>query len=223
MSHNDLPDGAVLCEDDLVRAVWASQPGEMRDYYDTEWGLPVTGEAAHFERLVLEGFQSGLSWAIILRKREAFRGVFHRFDADVVAGMTPDDVERLMGDARIVRNRKKIEATITNAQAVIDLRDEGGLEAFLWSFKPAETPRPVRMADVPTTSAESVALSKALRKKGFRFVGPTTMFALMEAIGIVDTHLLVSHRRGASGVWPDQPLAGSPRSATPSPSRSIST
>lgn len=225
MPHNDLPDGAVLCDDGLVRGAWAAAPGAMRDYYDTEWGLPVSGEAAHFERLVLEGFQSGLSWAIILRKRPAFREVFHRFDADVVARMTPADVDRLLGDARIVRNRKKIEATVTNAQAVIELRDGGGLEKFLWSFKPDDTPRPVRMADVPTTSAESVALSKALRKKGFRFVGPTTMFALMEAIGIVDTHLLVSHRRGVSGVWPDQPAGatGSPRSATPSPSRSTST
>lgn len=201
MPDSDLPAGAVLGEDGLVRAVWAAQPGMMRDYYDTEWGMPVVGESAHFERLVLEGFQSGLSWAIILRKRPAFREVFAQFDADAVAAMTPDDVERLMGDARIVRNRKKIEATITNAQAVVALRDEGGLEKFLWSFKPAETPRPETMADVPTTSEESELLSKALRKKGFRFVGPTTMFALMEAIGIVDTHLLVSHRRGASGVW----------------------
>ncbi|MFW0789890.1 DNA-3-methyladenine glycosylase I [Gordonia sp. CPCC 205333] len=202
MSHNDLPPGAVLGDDGLVRAIWAEKPGMMRDYYDTEWGIPVVGESAHFERLVLEGFQSGLSWAIILRKRPAFREVFADFDVDTVAAMTPDDVERLMGDERIVRNRKKIEATITNAAAVIALRDEGGLEEFLWSFKPSDTPRPVSIADVPTTSEESVTLSKALRKNGFRFVGPTTMFALMEAIGIVDTHLLTSHRRGASGVWP---------------------
>lgn len=198
-----LPDGAVLGEDGLVRAIWAAQPGMMRDYYDTEWGIPVVGEAAHFERLTLEGFQSGLSWAIILRKRPAFREVFANFDVDAVAAMTATDVERLMIDERIVRNRKKIEATITNAQVAIALREEGGLEKLLWSFKPARTPRPVRMADVPTTSDESIALSKALRKKGFRFVGPTTMFALMEAIGIVDTHLLSSHRRGVSGVWSD--------------------
>ncbi|GAB19287.1 3-methyladenine-DNA glycosylase I [Gordonia effusa NBRC 100432] len=201
MPHNELPDGAILGDDGLVRTAWAGPPGMMRDYYDTEWGIPVVGEAAHFERLVLEGFQSGLSWAIILRKRPAFREVFADFDVDTVAAMTPDDVERLMGDERIVRNRKKIEATITNAAAAIALREDGGLEEFLWSFRPADTPRPVTIADVPTTSAESLALSKALRKKGFRFVGPTTMFALMEAIGIVDTHLLSSHRRGASGVW----------------------
>ncbi|GAA4669883.1 DNA-3-methyladenine glycosylase I [Gordonia humi] len=173
----------------------------MRDYYDAEWGLPVSGESAHFERLSLEGFQAGLSWATILRKRDAFRELFVDFDADRVAEFGAGDVERLMGDARIIRNRAKIEATIGNARATIALRDEGGLEAFLWSFKPAATPRPATMADVPTTSPESVALSKALRKKGFRFVGPTTMFALMEALGIVDTHVLGSHCRGASGVW----------------------
>ncbi|NMO03417.1 DNA-3-methyladenine glycosylase I [Gordonia sp. TBRC 11910] len=201
LPDTELPDGAVRGDDGLIRAAWGAQPGPLRDYYDTEWGIPVVGESAHFERLALEGFQSGLSWAIILRKRPAFREVFAGFDADVVAAMTPDDVERLLGDARIVRNRKKIEAAVSNAHAVIALRDEGGLEKFLWSFKPDDTPRPTTTADVPTTSPESVALSKALRKKGFRFVGPTTMYALMEAIGIVDTHLLVSHRRGASGVW----------------------
>ncbi len=194
-------DGAVLCDDGLRRTPWGAVPGLMRDYYDTEWGLPVVGENAHFERLSLEGFQAGLSWATILRKRPAFREVFADFDVDTVAGYGPDDVERLMGDARIVRNRAKIEATVGNARATIALRDEGGLEALLWSFRPLDTPRPTRPADVPTTSPESVALSKALRAKGFRFVGPTTMYALMEAIGIVDTHLVDSFRRGSSGVW----------------------
>ena len=195
------PGGTVLGDDGLQRTPWGAVPGMMQDYYDTEWGMPVSGEPAHFERLCLEGFQAGLSWATILRKRDAFREVFFDFDVDAVATLGPDDVERLMGDARIVRNRAKIEATVTNARAVIALREEGGLEAFLWSFKPADTPRPQSMVDVPTTSPESVALSKALRKKGFRFVGPTTMFALMEALGIVDTHVLGSHRRGVSGVW----------------------
>ncbi|WP_132992612.1 DNA-3-methyladenine glycosylase I [Gordonia zhaorongruii] len=198
----DLPDGAVLCDDGLVRTVWGAAPGMMRDYYDTEWGLPVSGESAHFERLSLEGFQAGLSWATILRKRPAFREVFHGFDADAVARFTGADVERLLDDARIVRNRAKIEATITNAQATIAMRDEGGLETFLWSFQPEDTPRPSTIADVPTTSPESKALSKALRKKGFRFVGPTTTYALMEALGIVDTHVMASYRRGSSGVWP---------------------
>ncbi|MGO3325630.1 DNA-3-methyladenine glycosylase I [Gordonia sp. (in: high G+C Gram-positive bacteria)] len=201
-SGNTTP-GTVLGDDGLHRTPWGATPGMMQDYYDTEWGIPVSGEFAHFERLCLEGFQAGLSWATILRKRDAFREVFADFDVDAVSTFGPDDVERLMGDARIVRNRAKIEATITNAQATIALREAGGLEAFLWSFKPTDTPRPQTMADVPTTSPESVALSKALRKKGFRFVGPTTMFALMEALGIVDTHVVGSHRRGASGIWAD--------------------
>lgn len=199
----DLPDGAVLCDDGLIRTAWGAQPGMMRDYYDTEWGLPVVGEAAHFERLSLEGFQAGLSWATILRKRPAFREVFADFDVDTVAAFDDADQERLLGDARIIRHRGKIAAAVTNAKAAIALRDEGGLEAFLWSFRPTVTPRPISIADVPTTSPESVALSKALRKKGFAFVGPTTMYALMEALGIVDTHLMASYRRGSSGVWPD--------------------
>jgi len=194
--------GLIAGEDGRLRPTWASADPLLRDYYDTEWGMPVDGESAHFERLALEGFQAGLSWATILRKRPAFREVFAEFDVDTVAGFTDADVERLIQDARIVRNRAKIDATIGNARAAIDLRDEGGLVEFLWSFKPEQTPRPRTMSEVPTTSAESVAMSKALRKKGFRFVGPTTMFALMEAVGIVDTHLMGSHRRGSSGVWP---------------------
>lgn len=200
-SASALPDGAVLCEDGLIRPVWAAQAGMMRDYYDTEWGMPVSGEDAHFERLVLEGFQAGLSWATILRKRPAFRELFCDFDVDSVAGFGDAEVEQMLTDARIIRHRGKIEAAIGNARAAQDLRADGGLVDFLWSFQPAETPRPEAIGDVPTTSPESVAMSKALRKKGFRFVGPTTMYALMEAIGIVDTHLLVSFRRGSSGVW----------------------
>src|SRR5699024_9157898 len=123
------------------------------------------------------------------------------FDPEVVAGFDEDDVDRLLGDAAIVRNRAKIRATITNARATVALRDRGGLVGLVWSFQPASTPAPVSPAEVPTTSAESVALARALRREGFVFVGPTTMFALMEAIGIVDTHLVGSHRRGSSGVW----------------------
>ena len=147
-------------------------------------------------------FQAGLSWATILRKRPAFRAAFHNFHPDIVADFTEADVERLLQDPGIVRNRLKIRAAITNAKAVIALRSEGGLVDFVWSFRPADTPQPLMHADIPTQSPESVALSKALRKKGFSFVGPTTMFALMEAIGMVDTHLVDSHRRGTSGVWP---------------------
>lgn len=209
---DDLPAGAVRCEDGLIRPAWAAPTGLLRDYYDTEWGMPVSGENAHFERLALEGFQAGLSWATILRKRPAFREVFADFDVDTVAGYGEAEVDRLLADARIIRHRGKIEATIGNARATQSLRAEGGLVDFLWSYKPASTPRPQTIADVPTTSPESVAMSKALRAKGFRFVGPTTMYALMEAIGIVDTHLMSSFRRGSSGVWTD-----TDRSATADP------
>ena len=173
----------------------------MRDYYDTEWGMPIRDEQGLFERISLEAFQSGLSWSIILRKRPTFRVAFHDFHPDTVAAFTDDDVERFLLDPGIVRNRQKIVATIGNARATIALRDEGGLVDFVWSFKPDRTPEPRTYAEVPTQSPESLALSKALRKKGFSFVGPTTMYALMEAVGIVDTHLLDSHRRGTSGVW----------------------
>lgn len=191
----------VVGEDGLVRPRWASTDPMLRDYYDTEWGLPIRDEQGLFERISLEAFQSGLSWSIILRKRPGFRRAFAGFDPDAVASFDDDDVQRLLGDAGIVRNRLKILATVNNAKATIALREDGGLVDFVWSFKPDRTPAPKTFAHVPTTSAESVALSKALRKKGFSFVGPTTMFALMEAVGIVDTHLVDSHRRGSSGVW----------------------
>lgn len=193
--------GTVIGEDGLARPMWASVDPMLREYYDTEWGVPVRDEHGLYERISLEAFQAGLSWATILRKRPAFRAAFHDFDPEAVAGFGDSDVERLLTDAGIVRNRLKILAAITNAKATIELRNEGGLVDFVWSFQPAETPRPMTYADVPTQSPESVALSKALRKKGFAFVGPTTMYALMEAIGIVDTHLVDSHRRGSSGVW----------------------
>lgn len=191
----------VIGDDGLARPTWAATDPLMREYYDTEWGMPVRDERGLFERLSLEAFQSGLSWATILRKRPAFRAAFDCFDPDLVAAYDEGDVARLMGDAGIVRNRRKIEATITNARATRALREEGGLVELVWSFRPASTPAPETYADVPSMSPESVALAKALRGKGFAFVGPTTMFALMEAVGIVDTHLVGSHRRGSSGVW----------------------
>jgi len=196
-----IPDGLVTGDDGLARPAWAAADPMLREYYDTEWGMPVHDERGVFERLSLEAFQSGLSWRTILAKRPAFRAAFAGFDPDVVAAFGDDDVERLMADAGIVRNRAKITATITNANATIALRDDGGLADLVWSFKPDATPAPRTIADVPTTSEASVALSKALRKRGFAFVGPTTMHALMEALGIVDTHLVGSHRRGTSGVW----------------------
>lgn len=186
---------ATIGEDGVARCPWGAT-GVMRDYHDREWGRPVRGEAAHFERLTLEAFQSGLSWSTILNKRDAFREVFDGFDVDVIA--TYDDRKRaaLMADARIVRNRMKVDAAIVNARATVALRESGGLEEFLWSFRPESGPEPRDTSEVPTTSPESVAMSKALKKVGFTFVGPTTMHALMEAIGIVDTHLVGCHCRG---------------------------
>ena len=197
MAHSDLIVGA----DGLARPAWAATDPLLQAYYDTEWGMPVRDERGVFERLTLEAFQSGLSWATILRKRPAFRAAFDDFDPEVVAAYGDSDVARLMADAAIVRNRRKIDATIANAAATVALRADGGLSDFIWSFRPVATPAPRGQAEVPTQSAESLALSKALKAKGFAHVGPTTMFALMEAIGIVDTHLLGSHRRGTSGVW----------------------
>lgn len=188
-------------DDGLARPAWAATDALLRDYYDTEWGMPVRDERGLFERLSLEAFQSGLSWATILRKRPAFRAAFAGFEPDAVARFSEDDALRLMADASIVRNRRKVDATIGNARATVRLREDGGLAALIWSFQPESTPMPRSFADVPTSSPESVALSKELKRRGFSHVGPTTMFALMEAVGIVDTHLIGSHRRGSSGVW----------------------
>lgn len=194
--------GLVTGPDGLARPAWAEQSELLRAYYDTEWGMPVTDERGVFERLSLEAFQSGLSWATVLRKRPAFREAFAGFDPEAVAGFGELEVERLMSDAGIIRNRAKILATIGNARATLALREEGtDLAELVWGFRPAQTPAPRAIADIPTASAESVALSKELKRRGFRWVGPTTMFALMEAIGLVDTHLVGSHRRGTSGVW----------------------
>lgn len=192
----------ILGDDGLARPPWAAADPMLREYYDTEWGLPVRDEQGLYERISLEAFQAGLSWATILRKRTAFRAAFRDFDPDAVAAFGPEDVERLMQDSGIVRNRLKILAAITNAKATIALRLDGGLVDFVWQYRPESTPSPTSHDQIPTTSPESVALSKALRKRGFSFVGPTTMYALMEAIGMVDTHLVDSHRRGSSGIWP---------------------
>lgn len=188
--------------DGLARASWAYSSQQMLEYYDTEWGMPIRDESGLFERISLEAFQSGLSWATVLRKREAFRSAFRGFDPELVAGFTTADIESLMQDSGIIRNRSKIEATICNATSTLQLRGHGGLAEFVWSFQPSVTPHPEHLADIPTSSKESTALAAGLREAGFKFVGPTTMYALMEAIGMVDTHLVGSHRRGASGVWP---------------------
>jgi DNA-3-methyladenine glycosylase I len=189
----------VVGEDGIARCPWGSGVGTMRAYHDEEWGNPVRGEAAYLERLTLEAFQSGLSWSTILNKREAFREVFHRFDADAIAAFGEDDEARLMQDARIVRNRAKISAAVVNARATVALRDDVGLEALVRSFAPDEPPAPRTTEELQTTSPESKALSKELKRRGFAFVGPTTMFALMEAIGIFDPHLVGCFRRGQSG------------------------
>lgn len=180
---------AVIGEDGVARCPWAAAPGPMREYHDTEWGRPVEGEAAWFERLSLEAFQSGLSWAVVLRKRPAFRAAFAGFDADTVAGFDDVDRDRLMSDAGIVRNRAKIEATIANAAAVRALRADGGLAAHLRAAAPSSW-TPVRDTDdLPTTCPESHALARDLKRRGFRFVGPTTLHALFEALGLVEPHL----------------------------------
>jgi DNA-3-methyladenine glycosylase I len=186
---------SVLGEDCVRRCVWAGGPGSMRDYHDTEWGVPVSGEAAYFERLTLEAFQSGLSWSTILAKRQAFRKAFCDFDTDAIAAFTDADHERLMQDAGIVRNRLKISATITNARASVALRAADGPDALptlVLAHRPAGP-----VDHTATTSPESVALSKTLKKRGFVFVGPTTMYALMQAIGIFDPHAPGCFRAGA--------------------------
>jgi DNA-3-methyladenine glycosylase I len=188
--------GPLTGEDGVQRCPWAGGPGVMRDYHDAEWGNRVHGEAAYLERLTLEAFQSGLSWSTILNKRPAFREVFHDFDAEAIAAFTPADADRLMQEARIVRNRMKIEAAITNARATVAIREQEGLEAYVLSFAPDDPPAWADTAEMATTSPESIALSKGLKKRGFAFVGPTTMYALMEAIGVFDPHLVGCHRRG---------------------------
>lgn len=191
--------GPVVGDDGLARCPWGAGSETYRAYHDTEWGVPVRGEAAYLERLTLEAFQSGLSWLTILNKREAFREMFAGFDADVVAAYDDSDFDRLMAEPRIVRNRLKIQAAITNARATVGLRERGGLEELVLGFRPDRQPAPETTEELTTTSPESVALSKALKTAGFVFVGPTTMYALMEAIGIVDDHLVGCHCRGSAG------------------------
>lgn len=190
----------IIGDDGLGRPLWAAIDPMMREYYDTEWGMPVRDERGLFERLSLEAFQSGLSWSTILRKRPAFRRAFADFQPDVVATFTESDVMHLLKNADIIRNKAKISATITNARAAIDLRDEGGLAELIWSFQPRTVQEPGPGVPIVTHSSESDALARELKKRGFTFVGPTTMYALMEAIGMIDGHPVGSHRRGTAGV-----------------------
>ncbi len=184
MADGGGPDGVGP---DRPRCGWVGSAPEYVAYHDDEWGRPLRGEAALFERLSLEGFQSGLSWIVILRKRPAFRAAFAGFDPAAVAAFGPADVERLLADPGIVRNRRKIEATVANARAVLDL--DVPLDELLWSFAPEHHERPAALADVPATSPGSVAMARELKRRGLRFVGPTTCYALMQATGIVDDHV----------------------------------
>ncbi len=179
--------------DDRIRCGWANSAPEYIAYHDDEWGRTLHGDDQLFERLSLEAFQSGLSWITILRKRPAFRAAFARFSIGAVAEFTAADVERLMGDAGIVRNSKKIQSVIGNARAAAALPE--GLDSWLWSFAP-ESPgdRPRTLADVPAVSKESTVMAKELKKRGFSFVGPTTAYALMQATGMVDDHIAACWR-----------------------------
>lgn len=175
--------------DGIPRCPWAGSDLEYVRYHDEEWGRPLHGERPLYEKLSLEGFQAGLSWRTILYRRPGFRAAFAGFDPEVVAGYGEAEVARLLGDAGIIRHRGKIEAAVANARAVLELRAEGGLDALVWSFAPATHVRPRTIAELPAVTAESTALSKALRARGFRFVGPTTMYALMQSAGLVDDHV----------------------------------
>jgi DNA-3-methyladenine glycosylase I len=183
-----------VSDDGLVRCSWANvRPGPdfelYRDYHDQEWGRPLRGRVALFERMTLEAFQSGLSWLIILRKRENFRRAFSGFDIEKVARYTDADVQRLMEDAGIVRNRAKIDATIANARVAVELGSSEDLSELLWSFAPPPRPRPADGSEIPAATVESNAMAKELKRRGFRFVGPTTAYALMQATGMVDDHI----------------------------------
>lgn len=202
-----MDEGLIGGDDGRARCWWCGTDPGYVDYHDTEWGVPVHDDRRLFEKLCLEGFQAGLSWLTILRKRDRFRTAFAGFDPDVVARFRPDDVARLMSDTGIVRNRAKIEATITNARAYLDLvAAEGSLDAYVWRFAPVDRPVPRTIGDIPTTSPESVAMSKDLKRRGWAFVGPTTVYAFQQAMGLVDDHLAGCWRRG--GTVPRPPIQG---------------
>jgi DNA-3-methyladenine glycosylase I len=192
--------GAIVGEDGVGRCPWGAGDPLLREYHDTEWGRELHGRDALYERLSLEGFQSGLSWLVILRKRPAFRAAFAGFDPEEVAAFDDADVERLLADPGIVRNRAKILAAVANARAVLALeRDGPGLDALLWSFAPDPRPAPpATLEGVHATTPASTAMAKELRRRGLRFVGPTTCHALMQATGMVDEHLAGCFRSGGS-------------------------
>ena len=191
-----VPEGVVVGEDGIARCWWADSTPDYRAYHDSEWGFPVADDRRLFEKLCLEGFQAGLSWLTILRKREAFREVFDNFEVDSVARFDQRRFDELMADVRIVRNRAKIEATINNAARVIELvEQEGSLARFLWGYEAEHPPATVTRATLPVTTPEAKALAKELKRRGWRFVGPTTVYAFMEAMGLVNDHLEGCHCR----------------------------
>ncbi|MGN5636836.1 DNA-3-methyladenine glycosylase I [Streptomyces sp. AC154] len=189
--------GAEAAADGRLRCPWGLSTEDYLAYHDTEWGRPVHGDDALFERLCLEAFQSGLSWLTILRRREGFRTAFAGFSIPAVAQFTDTDRERLLADAGIIRNRAKIDATMANAKVLADWQG-GELDELIWSYAPdaATRPAPRTLGDVPAVTAESTALSKDLKKRGLRFIGPTTAYALMQACGLVDDHLVDCVSRG---------------------------
>ena len=195
-------DGLTRGDDGVVRCFWGDSPPEYRAYHDTEWGFPVADDRRLFEKLCLEGFQSGLSWLTILRKRDGFRRAFAGFDFAQVARFGERDVERLLADASIVRHRGKIEATINNAQRAVELVDaEGSFAAYVWQFEPDPSLRPKRLTWAAllelAQTPESAALAKDLKRRGWRFVGPTTVYAFMQAMGLVNDHVEGCDARGA--------------------------
>lgn len=193
----------VIGDDGLARPPWAAHDELLRNYYDTEWGMPITDDQGMYERLVLEGFQAGLSWRTVLAKRPAFRRAFAGFDIPTVAAFDDDDVARLRADEAIIRNVRKIQAAITNARATLALQEAGeSLAEIIWSHRPERTYAPRTTDEIPSSSPESKALAAELKKQGFAFVGPTTMFALMEATGVINTHMVGSWRREQSPTLP---------------------
>jgi DNA-3-methyladenine glycosylase I len=189
MASEELP-GVVRGDDGVARCWWGDSAAEYRSYHDREWGFPVADDVRLFEKLSLEGFQSGLSWLTILRKREAFRRAFAGFDFSAVARFDERDVTRLLGDASIVRHRGKIEAAINNARRAVELvSEEGSLAAFVWRFEPAACASGAARGELPAHTDESRALARELKRRGWRFVGPTTVYAFMQAMGLVNDHV----------------------------------
>jgi DNA-3-methyladenine glycosylase I len=185
-----LPDGISVGEDGVGRCWWADSTEDYRAYHDNEWGFPVADDIRLFEKLSLEGFQSGLSWLTILRKRPAFRAAFRGFDFHQVARFGDKDVERLLGDAGIVRHRGKIEAVISNARKALELvEEEGSIAHYVWGFEPQPRQRAVTRPELPPLTPASTALSRDLKRRGWKFVGPTTVYAFMQAMGLVNDHL----------------------------------